>query len=405
MDRILNAKRAEKARVEAAAKADAAAAAQAATNAKLGPKQTTEYLAQLKEVFPDCDPAFLMDAINKETQDHVQRVTMKLLDSGYPRINNQSKGNNNMAVAPPVPGSFPTQDSNVSTISTLPPLPPVQTNRAANPSSGGGGSFFSRLKTLRDSVIGKPLTSLNPNDVTTGIEASGAGSAVSTIKSGANTPPTNTVVKGFAPDYQQNLQQSLKSAVANCRSNGRDDIRSEPTASTVSEVLTSSYCDVKPGHQLNFAGHAGELEFYLDKDCDADEIMTKENLKSLARFVKLLMVLAQDVFNLVPETMHVYYDPEGQAIAFNRGGSLFFNWRYYVALGHDDSAGLAKKQVQGKTITARDEALIYWFFTMAHELAHNFVGDHNSKHEVRPQDSESDVEKIYDSGKIFIFFN
>lgn len=357
---------------------------------KLGPKQTAEYLAQLKEVFPNCDPAFLMDAISKETQDHVQRVTMKLLDSGYPTITNgQSKGNDNMAVAPPVPGSFPTQDtsSNVSTISTLPPLPPVQTNNAASSSSGGGGSFFSRLKTLRDSVIGKPVTSPNPSGISSGIEASGPGSAVSTIKSGANTPPpqppTNTIVKGFAPDYQQNLQQSLKSAVANCRSNGRDDIRSEPTASTVSEVLTSSYCDVKPGHQLNFAGHAGELEFYLDKDCDADEIMTKENLKSLARFVRLLMVLAQDVFNLVPETMHVYYDPEGQAIAFNRGGSLFFNWRYYVALGHDDGAGLGKKQVQGKTITARDEALIYWFFTMAHELAHNFVGDHNSKHEVR----------------------
>lgn len=397
MDRILNAKRAEKARVEAAAKADAAAAAQAAANAKLGPKQTAEYLAQLKEVFPDCDPAFLMDALNRETQDHVQRVTMKLLDSGYPRIaNNQSKGNNNIAAAPPVPGSFPTQDSNVSTISTLPPLPPVQTNQAAGASSGGGGSFFSRLKTLRDSVIGKPVTSPNPNGAS-GIEASGAGSSLSTIKSNTPSPqpPTNTIVKGFAPDYQQNLQQSLKSAVANCRSNGRDDIRSEPTASTVSEVLTSSYCDVKPGHQLNFAGHAGELEFYLDKDCDADEIMTKENLKSLARFVRLLMVLAQDVFNLVPETMHVYYDPEGQAIAFNRGGSLFFNWRYYVALGHDDSAGLAKKQVQGKTITARDEALIYWFFTMAHELAHNFVGDHNSKHEVGRQDFELDLERIY----------
>ncbi|KAF9088566.1 hypothetical protein BGX23_007256 [Mortierella sp. AD031] len=378
VDRILNAKKAERARVEAAAKADAAAAAQAAAS-RPGPKQMAEYLAQLKEVFPNCDPAFLMDAISKETQDHVQRVTTKLLDSDYPRINN----NQSKAVPPPVPGSFPTQDNNVSTISTLPPITPVQTNPTAG-SSSGGGSFFSRLKSIRDSVIGKPVTAPNTSGVATGIEESGSGSAVSTVKDGATPPPpppTNSIVKGFAPDYQQNLQQSLQSAVANCRSNGRDDIRSEPTASTVSEVLTSSYCDVKPGHQLNFAGHAGELEFYLDKNCDADEIMTKENLKSLARFVRLLMVLARDVFGLVPETMHVYYDPEGQAIAFNRGGSLFFNWKYYVALGHDDGAGLAKKQVQGKTITAREEALIYWFFTMAHELAHNFVGDHNSKHE------------------------
>ncbi|KAG0011532.1 hypothetical protein BGZ80_000622 [Entomortierella chlamydospora] len=376
VDRILNAKKAEKARIEAAAKADAAAATQAAGN-RLGPKQTAEYLAQLKEVFPDCDPAFLMDALSKETQDHVQRVTMKLLDSGYPRIN---KGNNPVPAPAPVPGSFPTQDSKVSTISTLPPAQPSVP--AANQGSlipGGGGSFFSRLRNLRDSVIGKPMPS--DQGIVTGVEGSGSGAPTDIKKGQTPVPPTNTIIKDFAPDYQQNLQQSLKAAVSNCRSNGRDDIRSEPTATQVSEVLTNSYCDVKPGHQLDFAGHAGELEFYLDKDCNADEIMTKENLKSLARFVRLLMTLAQDVFGLAPETMHIYYDPEGQAIAFNRGGSLFFNWRYYVALGHDDGAGQAKKQLQGKTVTAREEGLIYWFFTMAHELAHNFVGEHNSKHE------------------------
>ncbi|KAF9202020.1 hypothetical protein BGZ49_007791 [Haplosporangium sp. Z 27] len=377
VDRILNAKKAEKARVEAAAKADAAAAAQAAAN-KLGPKQLAEYLAQLKEVFPDCDPAFLMDALSKETQDHVQRVTMKLLDSGYPRINNSKN-----RVAAPVPGSFPTEDTSVSTISTLPPSQPSEPSvDQATSTSGGGGSFFSRLRNFRDSVIGKPVT-LPDQGTVTGIEKSGSGPEgfTNTTKGQTSAPPTNTIVKNFAPNYQQNLQQSLKAAVSNCRSNGRDDIRSEPTATQVSEALTNSYCDAKPGHQLTFAGHAGELEFYLDKSCNADEIMTKENLKSLARFVRLLITLAQDVFELAPETMHIYYDPEGQAIAFNRGGSLFFNWRYYVALGHDEGAGQAKKQVQGKTVTAREEGLIYWFFTMAHELAHNFVGEHNSKHE------------------------
>ncbi|KAG0267611.1 hypothetical protein BG011_002919 [Mortierella polycephala] len=380
VDRILNAKKAEKARIEAATKADTAAAAQAAAAAKLGPKQTAEYLAQLKEVFPDCDPAFLMDALSKETQDHVQRVTMKLLDSGYPRVNNKRDDKNNRnAAPPPVPGSFPTQDPNVSTISTLPPAPPVSSPTQGAISTMGGGSFFSRLRNIRDSVIGKPMTTPGQDGIATGMESSGSGPNKSTSVS--TPPPTTSTIKGFAPDYQQNLQQSLKNAVSNCRSNGRDDISSEPTVSQVSDVLTNSYCDVKPGHQLNFAGHAGELEFYLDKGCDADEIMTKENLKSLARFVRMLMVLANDVFGLVPETMHVYYDPEGQAVAFNRGGALFFNWRYFVALGHDDEAGLAKKQAQGRTVTSREEGLIYWFFTMAHELAHNFVGDHNSKHE------------------------
>ncbi|KAF9371790.1 hypothetical protein CPB97_001717, partial [Podila verticillata] len=377
VDRILNAKKAEVARIEAAAKADAAAAAQAAADA-LGPKQAAAYLAQLKEVFPDCDPGFLMDALSRETHDHVQRVTMKLLDSGYPRI---AKPQKTEASPPPVPGSFPVPDSKVSTISTLPPTPTSITNQSTSSpggsGSGSGGSFFNRLKTWgRETVIGKP------DGVVSGIEKSGAGAKPSSTPPPQQpTPPSNSVVKGFAPDYQQNLQQSLKAAVSNCRSNGRDDIHSEPTTSTVSEVLTSSYCDVKPGHHLNFAGHAGELELYLSKDVDADAMMTKDNHKSLTRFVRLLMVLARDVFGLVPETMHVYYDPEGSTIAFNRSGALFFNWRYYVALGHDEGAGAGKKQVQGRTISARDEAMIYWFFTMAHELAHNFVSDHNSKHE------------------------
>ncbi|KAK3823332.1 MAG: hypothetical protein J3Q66DRAFT_331502 [Benniella sp.] len=76
------------------------------------------------------------------------------------------------------------------------------------------------------------------------------------------------------------------------------------------------------------------------------------------------------------------YDTEGQTIAFNRGGSLFFNWRFYTSLGHDEGEGLAVKRTDGgRQVTARDEGLIYWFFTMAHELAHNIISIHDSKHE------------------------
>ncbi|KAK3823304.1 MAG: hypothetical protein J3Q66DRAFT_331397, partial [Benniella sp.] len=72
------------------------------------------------------------------------------------------------------------------------------------------------------------------------------------------------------------------------------------------------------------------------------------------------------------------YDTEGQTIAFNRGGSLFFNWRFYTSLGHDEAA----KWTDGeRPITAGDEGLIYWFFMIAHELAHNIVSIHDSKHE------------------------
>ncbi|KAF9984479.1 hypothetical protein BGZ65_000291 [Modicella reniformis] len=371
VDRILNAKKAEKARIEAAAKAEASAAA---ATGKLGPQQTEECLTKLREVFPDCDPSFLRDELSKETQDHVQRVTSKLLDSGYPRIRKDQEHQNKQPVVAPVPGSFPTgQSSNVPSIST-----PFSFPGPALPSGEAilGNSLFSRLKSIRDTVIGKPVVKPDQDTI-------GAGNQVS--KPEAFTPPTIGVAisrgKGSSEEHQKHLEQSLKNAIANCRPHGRSDIRNEPTVSQVSESLTNSYCDSTPGQFLNFAGHAGELEFYIHKDCDADQIMTKENLKSLSRFVKLLMILAQNVFGLAPETMHVMYDVVGPTIAFNRGGSLFFNWRFYLNLGHDDDAGSAIKQVQGRSITAREEGLIYWFFTIAHELAHNFENAHNSKHE------------------------
>ncbi|KAK9702383.1 hypothetical protein K7432_011269 [Basidiobolus ranarum] len=384
VDRILNAKKAEIARIEAAEKVSAAAAAAALAASKLSAKQTEEYLSQLKELFPDCEPGYLANALSEESEDHVQRVTEKLLESGYPKIQK------------PLPGSFPNSSSNNNRISKLPepqpnalPQPPNKSRPSSvfgsgALSSGYGGSLFNKLKSLsawgKDSRSNSPRPSLegsqNASPTTSGVIPSGSESPSSGHEDKGGIPQP---IKSFSPDYHNNLQNSLKAAISNCCSNAQDDIDTKPTVSQVSEDVTKSYCDAKPGHQLNFVGHAGALELYLDKSCDADEIMTKENLKSLARFVQLLMSLA-NVFELVPDTMHVFYDPEGPTVAFNRGGALFFNWRYFVALGHDSNHSKTESTLDTK-LGSGEVGMIYWFFTMAHELAHNFVGEHNSQHE------------------------
>ncbi|KAF9167525.1 hypothetical protein DFQ26_004297 [Actinomortierella ambigua] len=401
VDRILNAKKAEAARIEAMVKAEAAATQESRTRAaeeaaaavgKLGPQQTAKFLSQLKEMFPDCDPAYLAQELGKESKDHVERVAARLLDSGYPR---------KADVVPSVPGSFP------GSIPTPLPTPPpkaesnIATTPAASGGGGGGGGWFNRLRNLGQQAIGRPLTP--PTTSSSGQVADGNHSSTS----GPPAAPTPTQpqpsqeglragqmdsIKAFSPNYHSNLKSSLQQAVEKCRSNGQTEIKSDPTVSVVTEQMSNTYCDAKPGHSLVFAGHAGELELYLDKSCDADSIMTRENLGSLNRFVRLLLVLAK-VFNLSPKTMHVFFDPEGSSIAFNRGGSLFFNWRYYVAFSHDDiqlnkdknakkAAGSgAGADTAGLDSFPVDDALVYWFFTMAHELAHNFVGEHNSQHE------------------------
>lgn len=49
---------------------------------------------------------------------------------------------------------------------------------------------------------------------------------------------------------------------------------------------------------------------------------------SLARFIHIIRPL-QDVYTLPPTSLHIFYDREGELIAFNRNASLFLNLRYF----------------------------------------------------------------------------
>lgn len=67
---------------------------------------------------------------------------------------------------------------------------------------------------------------------------------------------------------------------------------------------------------------------------------------------------------------NIFWDREGPLIAFNRGGSIFCNARYYEAW-HDTDVVAGRVQ----------DAAISWFFSLAHELAHNLESAHNATHE------------------------
>jgi hypothetical protein len=51
---------------------------------------------------------------------------------------------------------------------------------------------------------------------------------------------------------------------------------------------------------------------------------------ALARFIHILNPLVA-VYKISPNSLHIFADTEGQLVAFNRGGSLFMNLRYYEA--------------------------------------------------------------------------
>jgi hypothetical protein len=68
--------------------------------------------------------------------------------------------------------------------------------------------------------------------------------------------------------------------------------------------------------------------------------------------------------------MHVFVDTKGPTIAFNRGGTIWLNLRFYLAW-HDED-------VRRGEVT---DALISVFFSVAHEIAPPLEQQHNAQHQ------------------------
>jgi len=86
--------------------------------------------------------------------------------------------------------------------------------------------------------------------------------------------------------------------------------------------------------------------------------------------VNILKSLAE-VFQLSLEAIHVFYDENTSSITFNCDKSLFFNLKFYLELHEEECKA-----------RFTNNAMIYWFMTVCHELAHNFTTSHNFMHGV-----------------------
>ncbi|KAJ3330014.1 hypothetical protein HDU91_003705, partial [Kappamyces sp. JEL0680] len=105
-------------------------------------------------------------------------------------------------------------------------------------------------------------------------------------------------------------------------------------------------------------------------------------LPALGEFAILLETIACKVFGITAQ-LHIFYDRSGGTIAFNRGRTLFFNYRYYLSW-HADSHG-------------KPDRLYFWFMTFCHELAHNEHGPHDETHEYYMSGfAEQYLDKLFD---------
>ncbi|CAO3616217.1 unnamed protein product [Cunninghamella blakesleeana] len=312
--------------------------------ASLTPKQVDQYTKKVQEVFGDCQEGYIRQLITQQTDNHVERVIDKLLQQkDYPR----SQRSNDMTVQ---------EEKSVSD----------GTPSSPNPNDSQKGTrlldrFFS---------WSKPVNNNNNENTSTPQPIENPTNESSTTVS--NKPKLPSSTQTITPNYTSNIKQNLRRAVHSCKPYSGQDMFSPPTINKV--VESTQYCDATPGQNLTHVGRTKGLEFYVHKDVNHDSVLTQYG-QAIHRFAHVVTALTT-IFELKLNTVHLFYDTEGSTIAFNKSGSLFLNLRYYLALHEPNSLTDAAEM-----FAKRKEALIYWFMTLCHELAHNFVAEHSSEHE------------------------
>ncbi|KAG0933842.1 hypothetical protein G6F57_009475 [Rhizopus arrhizus] len=304
-------------------------------------QELDKYTKQVQEVFGDCQEGYIRQLLAQQHENHVQNVIDRLLQETYPKKSNEIKN---------------------QIISTEEEMEEKRKQAEASKrvSQQKPSGFMNRLW----STWKQPVTSAStPSSPTPSVAAAPVNQETNEDKR-TKLPKSETTI---TPNYTDNIRQNLKRAIHSCRPYAGQDVFTPPRINQVTE--SRQYCDATPGHNLTYVGNVLGMEFYVHRTVKSDDVLEQYG-QSMARFTSILSDLAK-VFELRLATIQIFYDKEGPTIAFNLSGSLFMNLRYYLAL-HESETEDGRK---------RKEALIYWFMTICHELAHNFVADHSSEHE------------------------
>ncbi|KAJ5701518.1 hypothetical protein N7488_009066 [Penicillium malachiteum] len=166
------------------------------------------------------------------------------------------------------------------------------------------------------------------------------------------------------------LNQELLSAVKACRPHGSSNVFSRPETNEIS--ASKSYCDERPGHDLEFVATlpSGVNVLFVKTITERSAFLSK-NQTAINMFASILLDCG-GIFSMRADSLSIFYDPGGKTIAFNRAGSIFCNYFYFQSL-HE-------KTLLESSTPNRTDAIVYWWVILCHELAHNLVADHSSAH-------------------------
>ncbi|KAI9626277.1 hypothetical protein KEM48_010529 [Puccinia striiformis f. sp. tritici PST-130] len=326
VDRIINARKAERDAALQRTREEKLQRQLDDANA-LTPEQLESHAKGIEERYPDADPGFIRKALSSEKEDHRKRVEEKFAHGAYERRPRQSG----------IFSSLRRKLLNENNSSDPPPYSPLSIAPTAPDHS--------------------PLPS----------------QSISQEAQSVTKPPVIKPPVQITP--MSDIRSNLLKAINVSKPDTNSDIRTLPDTKPVKES-EGTYCDPKGSREdLTFLSKISGLRFYVSRSIDQHnlngEMVLFQFSDAIVRYIDLVINLSEvQIFDIDPNSLHIFYDLEGPIIAFNRNGSLFFNLRFYLSW-YDE-------EVKKGNLS---NALIGTFSTFAHELAHNLVEAHNSEHE------------------------
>lgn len=209
--------------------------------------------------------------------------------------------------------------------------------------------------------------------------------------SSTTTLKTGTAGKGR---NEESLRHALDRGIKSLRPHGSnnftastnnfDENQNEPAPnnSHLKREL-SSYCQIQTSLKIIGTFEEGVNLFASESiSSETIDVFLSENREALMIFYELIIVeLSKKVFKIPTgsSTVHFFYDSNSPAVAFNRAHSLFFNFAYFFSSRHHEI--LSDKSNKNSSSIEIQRCKAFWFMTFCHELAHNFVSEHDSQHE------------------------
>ncbi|KAI6004333.1 hypothetical protein EDC04DRAFT_2908168 [Pisolithus marmoratus] len=164
---------------------------------------------------------------------------------------------------------------------------------------------------------------------------------------------------------------------------GKPAIRAE-----ASQCSSSAFCRMPADVGcLRSIGQVKSIEVCIDDGVpDIDTFMERMH-GPLGRFVDIIITLSE-IYRISTTTLRVFYDTSAGCIAFNCGGIIYLNLRYFEVwrewiifpIFERGDRAVTSDDEQVKNNNRRD-AQMSWFLALAHEIAHNLTDLHNSDHE------------------------